>query len=56
MTSKNSQGDYEDNRSQWERPTLRILATEFAEGGGPTQDEGNCTLGGKHSQKNAICP
>jgi hypothetical protein len=55
MSSKNrdeSKQD-EDNRALWERPSFRRLATEYAEGGGPNQDEGNTNLNGNHSAKNA---
>jgi hypothetical protein len=54
MSSKNREQlkQDEDNRALWERPALRRLVTKYAEGGGNTQDEGNPTLGDKHSAKN----
>ena len=44
-------GQEEGDRAVWERPAVRRLATEYAEGGGPHQSEGNCIPGGTHSAK-----
>ena len=40
-----------DNRLEWQRPAFRRLATEYAEGAGPNQDEGNTVPNGSHSAK-----
>jgi hypothetical protein len=58
MSDKDVETADDRGRAAWERPTLRRLATEYAEGGGPTQNEGNCTIAfpNSHSRKNAICP
>jgi hypothetical protein len=55
MSSKNREQlkQDEDNRAPWERPGFRRLVTKYAEGGGPTHDEGQAPLGGAHSAKNA---
>jgi hypothetical protein len=49
-----------DGASLWERPTVRRLATKYAEGAGMLHDEGNPSNGicaqpgpGSHSCKNA---
>ena len=55
MSDKEAQKEEEAERALWECPTLRRLATEYAEGGGVYQSEGTCALDGSHSRKNAIC-
>jgi hypothetical protein len=55
MSSKNRDNwaQDRDKRLEWQRPAFRRLATEYAEGGGPTSNEGNNNPGGTHSAKNA---
>ena len=58
MTSKNcpNHKKNEDNRAFWERPAVRRLATEYAQGDALLQSEGNCMPGGDHSGKNVVPP
>jgi hypothetical protein len=53
LAAKSSQEDEVGNRAVWERPAVRQLATEYAQGGGPLRSEGMCTGSGAHSAKQA---
>jgi hypothetical protein len=52
-TENHDQLNQEDKRAPWERPALRRLGANYAEGGSGPLDDGNCV--GGNANNHSFC-